>query len=74
MGHEKCGLTIQFEVLNHAAWASQRKNISTFKSLVRKERWREYISVNDVADYHCQTWKCVMNNKGLRKQKKKKNF
>ena len=29
-------------------------------------------SVNDAAGYHCQAWKCVMDNKGLQKQKKKK--
>ena len=36
----------------------------------QKERWREQISLDDVAGYHCQALKCEVNNKGLQKQKK----
>ena len=43
---------------NKGSWSSSSLNVT--QAAGHKERWREDISVDDVAGYHCQAWECVM--------------
>ena len=40
---------------NKGSWSSSSLNVT--QAAGHKERWREDISVDDVAGYHCQAWK-----------------